>query len=401
MLLYKLVKAYTNVAAVRGITKSGRHLLRAKLMAELSSKLSGHSFSTDASSITLQDVTFPPELLEAEKIIVILISERNGISGGIFSLFSIATQMRRLMSHDKYEVVMMTLPSSTGKTYFRNTFFRNSENIYRFSQLSLCAKAKEVYIHIPEYATEKFIEFLSQDDCNYLKMRDKVYINILNQNVRMMPAKETFSPLRDIADEVSQSVGHHAYFSQEIADKFGLPTLLLPAYTDLSAYAKSSFSEKEKLIIYSPDEASYKQQCLTALAQKMPDFKLVEIRNISFDKYMDLATRCMFSITFGEGFDGYLAQPIHQGGIGFSVFNEDFFPSPVFLRHENIFANEGEMVGELCERMLSLSKNQSRFEQLNQALIDDYQRFYSFDDYVNQIKNLLLRKFEYFPSSEI
>ena len=102
-----------------------------------------------------------------------------------------------------------------------------------------------------------------------------------------MPEAGQFVRLRELADELTQSVAHHAYFSQAFADKYDLPTLLLPAYTDLSAYTPSTYGDKEKLIIYSPDDAPHKERCLELIRKWHPEYELLEIRDITFDQYMN------------------------------------------------------------------------------------------------------------------
>ena len=237
---------------------------------------------------------------------------------------------------------------------------------------------------------------LSEEERKYFASRDNVHINILNQNIKLMPEKERFSGLRDIAGSLSQSVAHHAYFNQAIANKYDLPTLLLPAYTDLSAYPAADFDAKEKLIIYSPDEAPNKEACLEQISRNLPDFELIEIRDITFDRFMDYATRCMFSISFGEGFDGYLAQPIHQGGIGFTAYNEDFFPSPHFKGYYNIFEDERQMVKCICDRMAKLSSDRRSYVKVTRNNSRRKRKLYVYEDYVEQIRKLSIKQFEAF-----
>lgn len=343
-----------------------------------------------------QDRTFPIDLYNSEKVMIILVPEHNTMSGGIYSCFSIAREMRRLKKHHGYDVLVMTRPNRCQLTYFRNTNFLNSENVYRFEQICLCKSAKQIYLHIPEYAGDSFVDLISNQELRYLLNRD-VHVNILNQNIKLMPDKEGLSGLRDIASGVSQSVAHHAYFTQAVANQYDLPTLLLPAYTDLTPYQASSFEEKEKLIIYSPDEKPYKNECLEKISRRLPDFKLIEIRDITFDRFMDYATRCMFSITFGEGFDGYLAQTIHQGGIGFAVYDDDFFPSRRFKAYENIFEDGAEMLRCICNRMLRLTQDEQAYEGLNEKWRSEYCKLYRYDEYVEQIKKLSLKQFEIWP----
>jgi hypothetical protein len=410
----RLIKLHCNIAAFRGQTKAERRQIREDVMlryykeywsaeqGELESrKLVIEQLSSDSRVFAaMQDRIFPVDLYSAERIMVMVVPEHNTMSGGIYSFFSIAEKMRRLKRDHGYEILTVTRPSLDRLTYVRNTNFRNAENVYRFEQILLCRSVKEIYLQIPEYEAATFLNKLSLDELQYLLSRERVYVNILNQNIKLMPERELFAGLRRIADGLSQSVAHHAYFTQAMADKYDLPTLLLPPYTDLSAYPPAVFEEKEKLIIYSPDEAPHKQKCLETISRKLPDFKLLEIRDITFDRYMDYATRCMFSISFGEGFDGYLAQPIYQGGIGFTVYNNDFFPSPHFRKYENIFDDENEMVNRICGRIVFLSTNRDAYVKLNGNLREEYDKLYSYEKYIGQLKKLSTRHFELFPNPQ-
>jgi len=394
----KLRKIYANIAAARGKTKEERRRIRRDILGKYREDFAHQGCDCTALqvSVAMQDMNFPLEVREARRLIVVLVPEHNAMSGGIYSFFSIAEQMRRLRRVHGFEVVVMTRPNIEQLTYFRNTNFRNAENVYRFAQLQLCTSVEEVYIHLPEYAVDTLSFELGEGDKEFLGGR-KVYINILNQNIKMMPERDRMGSVFDITPHVTQSVAHHAYYNQDRADRYGLPTLLLPAYTDLTQYPACGFNEKEKLIIYSLDESPFKDRCLAEISRVLPDFRLVEIKGVTFDSFMDLATRCMFSITFGEGFDGYLAQPIYQGGIGFAIYNDDFFPSERFKEYFNIFSSGGQMVEEICDRIKFLSSNESAYSELNAAFLREYHELYSFDEYVDQIRKLTLRSFEIFP----
>lgn len=395
----QLWEIYAKVASWRGVTKRERRRIRTEILKRFDA--SRCQCSADRIAMAMQDMTFPVELRSAKKVMVFLVPQQDGISGGVFSLFSIANHMRRLKRHHGYEVVLMTLPSSGGQTYFRNTSFRNAENVYRISQIELCEAAREVYLLVPEYAVEYFCKTVSSQVREYLGGKERVSVNICNQNIELMPGKDSIDQLHCLADCVSQSVAHHAYFSQEVADRFGLPTLLLPAYTDLSAYPAAAFAEKENLIIHSPDDAPYKKACLNEIARKMPDYELVEIRGITFDKYMDLATRCKYSITFGEGFDGYLAQPIYQGGVGFAVYNTEFFPAAHLLQYENIFSSGDEMIANVCDVMRRLERDEDAYSRLNRAFMAEYHKLYSYDEYVDRVRKLAIQQFDYFPAGDV
>lgn len=355
------------------------------------------SYSAEEILRRAQDLMFPNELLQAQKLMLVIVPEHNAMSGGIYSMFSIANHMRRIKREHGFETLVVTRPNPSRSTYIRNSSFVNSETVFRFEQLELCRNVRELYIHIPEYAVTEFVRSLSHDMLKYLMRRDKIYINILNQNIRLMPEREKFRDLRRLTDSLGQSVAHHAYANQERADRYGLPTLLLPAYTDLTPYAPAGFEEKENLIIYSPDDSPYRDACLERLRDGLPDYRLLEINGITFDKYMDLATRCKFSISFGEGFDGYVSQPIYQGGIGFALYTDEFFPSEEFLKFENFFATDQAMIGNIVRLIRELEADGDRYSQLNARLHAEWKKLYQYDEYLAQLRRLAFRDYELFP----
>ena len=165
-----------------------------------------------------------------------VVPEHNEMSGSVYSFFSIAKAAYNLRRKHHYAVVVMTRPNKYDLTYLRQSNFRNSEDVFRFEQITRCRNAKQIYLQIPEYAAADFMASLTREQREYLRSRDRLYVNILNQKCEIMPEKEEFSDLRAFAYELTQSVAHHAYFSQQHADRYELPTLLLPAYTDLSSY---------------------------------------------------------------------------------------------------------------------------------------------------------------------
>lgn len=348
----------------------------------------------------VQDITFPKHVETAEALFVVVVPEHDTMSGGIYSFFSIAKSAYNLRHKHQHAVVLMTRPNKYDVTYLRQSNFRNSEDVFRFEQIERCQRAKEVYLQIPEYAAPTFIASLSRRQREYLLSRDRLYVNILNQNHELMPEKKELEDLRTFAHELTQSVAHHAYFSQEHTDHYDLPTLLLPAFTDLSNYEPIDRSEKEKMIIYSPDAAPHREAVLKALREGLPDYQLREIRDITFDSFMDLATRCMFSVTFGEGFDGYLSQPIYQGGIGLAVYRREYFPSERLRDFPNIFSSGQDMVENLVSRLRLFEKNDALYRETNRSMMEIYSSLYSKSDYLRRIEKLLKREFEIFPRSD-
>jgi len=221
----------------------------------------------------VQDAAFPVDAETCEKLMVILIPEHNTMSGGIYSFFSIARAAYQMRHRHEYKTLLMTRPNRLNETYTRQCNFRNSEDVFRFSQIVRCRNAKTVYLHLPEYMVPSFVDLMDAETLEYLKSRDKLYINILNQKIDIMPEAHELEDVRALADELTQSVAHHSYFGQSFADRYNTPLLLLPAYTDLSQYEAIPAEEKHNLIIYSPDEADWKTATLEAIAEGMPDYE--------------------------------------------------------------------------------------------------------------------------------
>jgi hypothetical protein len=349
----------------------------------------------------MQDITFPRQVENAESLFVIIVPEHNTMSGGIYSFFSIAKAAYNIRHKHHYAIVVMTRPNRYDLTYLRQRNFRNYEDVFRFEQITRCKRVKEIYLQIPEYAAPTFIASLTKEQREYLLSRDRLYVNILNQNHELMPEKEELHDLQAFAHELTQSVAHHAYFSQAHADRYDLPMLLLPAYTDLSSYEAIDRDEKEKLIIYSLDELPHREPVLKALREGLPDYQLVEIRDVTFDRYMELATRCLFSITFGEGFDGYLAQPIYQGGIGFAVYREEYFPTEKLRDFPNIFSSEQDMIDNIVSRIRLFENDERLYRRTNKSMMEIYNSLYSKNDYMERIEKLLKREFDIFPQGSV
>jgi len=344
-----------------------------------------------------QDMMVPMSIINSRKIAVFVVPEHDSMSGGIFSFFSIADHARSTRHLHGYDVLVMTRPNPLGLTYVRASAFRNSHTVLRLEQLRLFAEVSELQIHIPEYATVDFVRSLSPELMKYILRRDRVHINVMNQNIRKMPNADVFRDLRRISTSIGQSVSHNRFFTQELADYYSLPTLLLPAYTDLSQYPRLDAEHKENIIIYSSDDARYRRAVLNRLEQ-LDDYKLIEIKDMTFEIYMDLATRCRFSVTFGEGFDGYVAQPIYQGGIGFALYNDEFFPDASFKKFENFFTTEEEMVEQIVPTIRRLEADRRRYVALNKALRAKWDKLYRLDDYVARIVKVMNNEYELFPA---
>lgn len=312
-------------------------------------------------AIKIQNSYDLSNIKNTKKMIVFFIPPKNDINGGIMSIFSICKYSREICPDA--QCVITTFPSKV--TYAHNTFFKNDEKIYRWEQIVNNAKnVKELIIHIPEYFSDKFSTALTNKDFKFLKQIENVQINILNQNIELMPEPEKIKGLYKITNNVTQTIAHDRYATQEVCDKWQIPTHFLSVHIDTSGYRSYAFEEKQKIIVLSPDEAPYKEAIVKKLKQELPDFKLVTVKNMSFDEYMDLIARAYFVISFGEGFDGYFIQPVFVGTLGIAMYNNRFFPDESWLELKNVYAAADEQENEIVNDINEISKSKELYYDL-------------------------------------
>lgn len=312
-------------------------------------------------SIKEQDLYDLTALQQAQKLIVFLIPNIKMMTGGIQSIYSICKYSREICPD-----ALCLISTHPGKfTYSHNDFFKNDEQIFRWEQIIENAKnAKEIIIHVPEYFAGKFYKSLKKADIKFLKGIENLQINIINQNIELMPAPAEIKDLFKLTNNITQTIGHHRYATQEVCDKWQIPSHFLSVHIDLSGYKSYPFEEKEKIIVLSPDNAPYKEEVVEKLKNELPDFKLVTVENMTFDEYMDLIARAYFVISFGEGFDGYFCQPFIVGSLGTAVYNDKFFPDVSWLELKNVYATADDMKNKIIGDIRENSNNKELYYDL-------------------------------------
>ena len=276
----------------------------------------------------------------AENLVVFLLPKRAFISGGVMSIYSLCRTSRELLPGA--QCVLATEPGRM--TYCHNDTFRNSEFVYRWEQVVEAIRRRKgrTIIHVPEYMAAGFAASLTSSQRNMLKAA-QVELNILNQNMDLMPPPASLTPLFKLTARLTQTLAFKRNCTQETADAYGMPTHLFSVHIDLSGYSAEPCAEKQKLIAYSPDAAPEKEATLESLRRALPDYELRQIKDLTFDEYMELIARAFFVISFGEGFDGYYQQPYTVGTVGLAVYNGVFFPSAAWRDMPGVYASYADM----------------------------------------------------------
>jgi hypothetical protein len=86
----------------------------------------------------------------------------------------------------------------------------------------------------------------------------------------------------------------------------------------------------------SHDAHPLKEDVLGLIARAHPQLEIRIVQNMSYEEYKALILEAKWSLTFGEGLDGYFVEPIFSGGNSFAVFNDRFF-TPAFAELETVY----------------------------------------------------------------
>lgn len=333
----------------------------------------------------------------AKKIIVFL--SPFGIGGGIMSFFSLCETSRRL--NNNVPCIISSYPKAK-RIYAYNDKFLNNEKIYRFEQIvDNAINLDEMILHIPEYYAKDFYKDLTQKDIKFLLSIEKLHINIMNQNIELMPESQELYDLYKLSKNITQTIAHDRYATQKVCDKWQIPTHLFSTYVDLSKYKSYIFEEKEKIIAISPDENKHKNKILKKLKENLVDWQIITISNMTFGEFMDLISRAYFTITFGEGMDGYFSQPHYVNSIGFAVYNDTFFPNKEWKKLKNIYSSYDDMYHNIIIDIQNYANNKQKYEQIIQDFMDMITKIYQKSKFEDNLKRFYKGDYDFLPKAVI
>ncbi len=317
---------------------------------------------------------------DMENLVLILLPATNGITGGMISILNIAKTSRAVVGNDGCTVQTSYYPGQRASCFYRK--YKNDEIILNFEDIAdTFPNVEHLIIHIPEYVTEFIFKDLSEKESKYLKGIKNLQINIMDQNVLGMPAPDKLEYLNEFTKNITQTTVHHKYTSQEICDTWGYPLYFLPPKQDIG-YIYTSYEEKQNIICYSKDMHPMKEAIIDKLRTEHPEFELIEVNNITFEQYLQLISKVKYSITFGEGFDGYYAEPVFSGAIGFTVYNDIFFPSGIYKTFKNVYLSYDEMLKSICDDIDFFENNVEEYKSLNLVLNEEHEKLYKKEEYV-------------------
>jgi len=323
------------------------------------------------------------DLNHQKRIILFIVPNDNIANGGIMSIFSLFKVSKEYRDIHQSEVILATYPSIRFTPRF--TKFKNEEIVVPFDLLmERLGNVDSLLIHVPEKFIESFLADLNSSEKRTIRNCKNSTVNILNQNIQAMPEVDKITELKNLFQKVTCTTAHRKYCTAEYRKKYGVPLHHFSAENLFSNYVQRDYAEKEELLIYSPDQHPLKEKIISTIRDHCPNLKLFEINNVTYTEYLDLCSRTKWSITFGEGLDGYFMEPAYCGACSFAVYNIDFFTED-YKNLETVYSNYETMLENIVQDMKAFD-NKDRYLQINKSILDIIHKQYKIDEYRNNIK---------------
>lgn len=338
------------------------------------------------------DPNYLQDLQKVDRLHVFFNISRDMIGGGMLSIERFTRLSNDFFSDNgNTKTIMSGLPLSCPPLHY--SMFKTALPMVHFDWICTHTNPKEIVLFIPEGFVAQFLEETSSAHIDWILSRAHVKCVILNQNNDLMPKPTDFrAGLESLTKDITISTAHKRYCTQQLANDYMYDvTLLTPLLPDM---AQLSFEEKDDVILVSPDplashvEETTKEKILDQIAARFPHLKQKVVENMSLAKYLDLASRAKYSITFGEGLDGYFIEPVLAKGVAFSVFNGTFFPSS-FRKLSSICPDWESFADFVCYHIEHTDKNSLAYRSLSDAAAKEISKLYSLEITLSNMRNLL------------
>jgi hypothetical protein len=213
----------------------------------------------------------------------------------------------------------------------------------------------------------------------------------MNQNIQIMPAPETINQLRQLTSTITITTAHSSYTTPALRQLYDAPTHLLTAWFEQQEIKRVPYSEKENIMMVSPDEHPDKQKILDVIRKAFPALELIIIKNMKYDDFKLLEAKAKWSISFGEGFDGYTVFPILKGGVSFTVYNEDFF-LPKYQVVPTFYSSYEALYENIVADMQRLD-NAPAYEAYNSEVYALCQQDHSYEKYLRRVEKFYQKEY--------
>lgn len=249
---------------------------------------------------------------QLDTVVIFFVPGFDVVNGGIISLVSMCKSTQKLIKNPKTGVFSCTIPGEPPLLEF--TQFKNEQTVVDFSSLLKQLKpGTKVLCHVPEIYLTRFLLF-GKRRLVQKKSDLKFCFNILLQNIDFEPPSNVIKQLQALGPTTC-TTAHLRYATKKTEERLGVPLHHLSAWANIGGYIRKAYKDKRNLIIISPDEHKDRAKVLAVLKSHLPEYELQVISNLTYEQYLNVIADAKFSITFGEGLDGYFSEIVYSGGL--------------------------------------------------------------------------------------
>ncbi|HKB44002.1 MAG TPA: hypothetical protein VKC90_06425, partial [Chitinophagaceae bacterium] len=248
---------------------------------------------------------------------------------------------------------------------------------------------EEIIIHVPEYMVTYFRSVFKK---NIFRGQPHLQINIMNQNIRLMPPTTEINELKKMADALTMTTAHQKYCTPYHRSMYGTPLHKLSTWVSPENYKFKTWMEKEDLIVVSPDPHPRKEEVLQAL-RSIQGLKVQIIHDLTYIQYKETISRAKWALTFGEGLDGYFVEPVLSGAIAFAVYNQDFF-TPDFEAFDTVYKSVDVLIIRIATDINIMNENQV-YQLYQKKQFNLCAFYYSHKEYLDNIVAFYKKNYTY------
>ncbi|WP_395067673.1 rhamnan synthesis F family protein [Paraburkholderia silvatlantica] len=330
-------------------------------------------------------------------IVIFFNVSRDTIGGGMLSINRFVQHSNSLASEYGFNVMMSGIPFDEPEVDYSK--FEQAAPLVHFSRIVENINPDRLILNIPEFYIPVFFAGLTDNYRRWLSSIPYLQINIMDQNHDYFPDRYYIECCRELTDHVTITTAHARYSTQELASSTDCPVLKLTPF--LPEFYRTAFDGKLNIIAVSPDEEGMpeglsKADVLDILRAGLPEYKIEIINNMTLEEYKRLISLARFTITFGEGFDGYYLEPFLSDSNAFAVYNNTFFPQE-FATAPTIYQNWRELAKNIVGDIRRLESDREEYNE-NIVATNTLIRKYIGDEISTDNLNRFYRnQFDYLP----
>ena len=293
----------------------------------------------------------PAVAFRTKRLIVFLTPGYDSPSGGILSIAALYRESIAVGDLHRATVALCTIP--TQPPLLKYSWFENRNYLLDLETLiKQCGHLEYVLLHIPEYVVNPVSDWLTSNWSTLQNVKE-LQLNVLVQNIDLVQGQNIAGLKR--FGKVTCTTAHEAYSNSTTREALGVSLHRLSCCNGPELYSLSEYEDKEPLLIVSPDDHPMKKEVLREIEQSLPTLNIHVIKNLHYNDYVSLTRRAKWSLTFGEGLDGYFVDTVFNGGVAFAVFNERFF-TPGFANLETVYPSWDVLMTRMCDDLKRLDE---------------------------------------------